>query len=263
MRAAGAVVAQALTAAACAAQPGVSTREVDQAAAKVIAANGAKPSFLGYHGYPASTCISVNAEVIHGIPGDRVLRTGDLVSVDVGAIISGWHGDAAVSFLVPQSPVPEGQTPLVAAGLFTPPVPGSARRGGSEGLIDRTKEALWAGIAKAVVGARLSDIGAAVEQSLADTSYGIVTDFVGHGIGTQMHMPPDVPNVGPAGKGPRLRAGMVLAIEPMIMQRHSGVTVLADDWTVVTDSGDLAAHWEHTVAITPTGPRILTLPPQE
>ncbi len=256
MRAAGAVVAQALTAAVATAVPGASTKDLDAAAAAVMADNGATASFLGYYGYPASTCVSVNEEVIHGIPGDRILQAGDLVSVDAGAIISGWHGDAAVSFLVPGA----GVTPATA-DLFTPPVGTESGQGESALLSDRTKMALWAGIEQAVVGAKLSNIGAAVEASLADTPYGIVTDYVGHGIGTQMHMPPNVPNVGPAGKGVTLRAGMVLAIEPMIMAQPSNVTVLADEWTVVTDSGVRAAHWEHSVAITEAGPWILTGPP--
>jgi methionyl aminopeptidase len=261
MRAAGAVVAVTLVASAQAATAGASTRSINDVAARVIADRDAQSSFLGYQGYPASICISVNDEIIHGIPGEHILQSGDLVSIDAGAIVSGWHGDAAVSFIVPESDVLLDVTNLL--GPFPPSQVTVTPVGSSSAsllLMNRTKAALWGGIAAAVVGARLSDIGAAVEESLVDSGHGIVTDFVGHGIGTQMHMPPNVSNVGPAGRGPILKEGMVLAIEPMVMMSPSEVTVLADNWTVVTDSGVQAAHWEHTVAITASGPRVLTLP---
>ncbi|MCB0915379.1 MAG: type I methionyl aminopeptidase [Actinobacteria bacterium] len=237
MRAAGLVVANALRAAAAATSPGATTADVDRAAARVIADAGAKPSFLGYHGYPAQVCVSVNDEVIHGIPGPRVLAVGDLVSIDCGAIVRGWHGDAAVT---------------VACGGRTDDA--SAR------LSEVTKEALWAGIAAARVGATVGDIGHAVASTVAAAGegYGIVDGFTGHGIGSAMHMDPDVPNVGRPGRGPRLVAGMAIAIEPMITLGGDDTDTLSDGWTVVTSTGARAAHWEHTVAITPAGPWVLT-----
>ncbi len=236
MRQAGLVVADALQAAAAAVAPGVTTDELDRIAADVIAAAGATPSFLGYFGYPATVCVSVNDEVVHGIPGPRVLREGDLVSIDCGAIVDGWHGDAAVT--VPVGEVADELSELSAV----------------------TRESLWAGIAAAAVGSRLSDIGAAVESTVrgAGGRYGILRDYVGHGIGSAMHLPPSVANYGPPGKGPRLRAGMALAIEPMVTLGSEEVSVLDDEWTVATDAGNHAAHWEHTVALTDQGPWVLT-----
>lgn len=236
MREAGLVVAHTLQRVAEAVMPGITTLELDEIAESSIRDAGAKPSFLGYHGYPASICVSVNDEVVHGIPGPRVIREGDLVSIDCGAIVDGWHGDAAVSIGVGEV------EPAVAA------------------LSKVTEAAMWAGLAMAKPGGRLGDIGAAVERRVRQDSpdYGIVVDYVGHGIGSAMHLPPNVPNVGPPGRGPELVVGMALAIEPMITLGTNEVDVLDDDWTVVTEDGSIAAHWEHTVAITENGPWVLT-----
>lgn len=236
MREAGLVVAQALSLVTDAVRPGVATIELDVIAETIIRDLGAEPSFLGYHGYPASICVSVNSEVVHGIPGPAILRDGDLVSIDCGAIVDGWHGDAAVS-------VPVGEVRAEVAALS-----------------ELTEQALWAGLAAARNGGKLGDIGAAVQARVrqAEPDYGIVVDYVGHGIGTAMHMPPNVPNVGRRGKGPDLVTGMALAIEPMITLGSADVDILADDWTVVTADGLCAAHWEHTVAITDAGPWVLT-----
>ncbi len=235
MRQAGLVVALALQAASAAVRPGVSTRELDAIARECIASNGATSSFLGYHGFPAVICTSVNDEVVHGIPGDRVLVAGDLISIDCGAIVDGWHGDAAVS--VPVGAVSDSVSALSAA----------------------TQASLWAGLRQARAGNRLSDIGHAVELSLTTAGdYGIVEDYTGHGIGTSMHMHPPIPNYGKPGKGPVLKVGMALAIEPMATLGSAEVAVLSDGWTVVAISGAPAAHWEHTVAITEAGPWVLT-----
>ncbi len=236
MREAGLVVDAALAATAAAVRPGVTTAELDRVAADVIRGAGAVPSFLGYYGYPATICVSVNEEVVHGIPGARVLQEGDLVSIDCGAIVSGWHGDAAVS-------VPVGDVASEVAALS-----------------EVTREALLAGIAAAEVGATLGDVGHAIwgRVAAAGRGYGIVDGYVGHGIGSQMHMPPDVPNTGRPGKGITLRAGMVIAIEPMVTLGGNDAVELADGWTVVTTTGATAAHWEHTVAITTDGPWVLT-----
>ncbi|MCH9719833.1 MAG: type I methionyl aminopeptidase [Actinomycetia bacterium] len=238
MRAAGLVVSDALQACTAAVRPGVTTAELDQVAADVIGAAGAEPSFLGYFGFPAVICVSVNDEVVHGIPGDRELVAGDLVSIDCGAIVSGWHGDAAVT--VPVGEVAEELTALSEA----------------------TRESLWEGICAAAVGGRLSNVGAAVEGSIreAGNEYGILRDYVGHGIGSQMHMAPSVANFGPPGKGPRLKSGMAIAIEPMVTLGSPEVSVLSDEWTVATDAGNPAAHWEHTIALTDRGPWVLTAP---
>ena len=233
MRAAGLVVSGALERVAGLVAPGVTTGELDAAAAEFIADAGARSNFKGYHGFPGVICTSVNDEVVHGIPGERVLREGDLLSIDCGAIVAGWHGDAAIT--VPVGDVAPELSALSAA----------------------TRHALWAGIARALVGGRLTDIGAACEESIGGR-YGIVTDYVGHGIGSSMHMDPSVAHVGPAGRGPHLRAGMALAIEPMVTAGSPEVTVLADDWTVVTIDGSPAAHWEHSVALTDSGPVVLT-----
>lgn len=236
MRAAGLVVADALDAVTAAVRPGVTGRELDAVAEEVIRSAGAVPSFLGYYGYPASICVSIDNAIVHGIPNDDPIPEGSLVSIDCGAILSGWHGDAAVTV-------------------------GVGRIGkGAQELSDVTRRGLWDGLAHARPGGRLSDIGAAVERIVrgAAHDYGIVRNYVGHGIGTEMHMAPDVPNVGPAGRGPRLEPGVVLAIEPMITLGSPSNTTLEDDWTVVTLDGSLAAHWEHTVAVTSTGPWVLT-----
>jgi len=243
MAAAGAVVAAALAAVRAAAVPGVSTLTLDEIAESVIRDAGAVPSFLGYHGYPASICSSVNDKVVHGIPTDaEVLAAGDLVSIDCGAILDDWHGDSAVTF---------GVGALIAA---------------DEALSAATRESMEAGIAAMIPGNRLTDVSHAIEMGTRDAekkygrSYGIVEGYGGHGIGRQMHMDPFLANEGPPGRGPYLAAGSVLAIEPMLTLGTVKTRVLEDDWTVVTTDGSRAAHWEHTVAATDDGPRILTLP---
>ena len=236
MRSAGLVVADALRAVVAAVAPGVTTGELDAVAAERIGAAGALPSFLGYGGFPASTCVSVDAEVIHGIPrGDRVLQEGSLVSIDCGAVLSGWHADAAVTV-----PVGEVAPPLLE-------------------LCRVTEEALWAGLRAVVAGARLDAVGVAVEGVVREHGYGLLADYTGHGIGTEMHQPPDVHNSG-GQRGGRLTlvAGHVLAVEPMVTLGDPEVVELADGWTVVTVDGAVGAHWEHTVAVTPTGPWVLT-----
>ena len=235
MREAGLVVAQTLDRLRQELVPGMTTADLDAIARESIASHGATSSFLGYHGFPAVICTSVNSAVVHGIPDGTVINAGDIVSIDCGAIIEGWHGDAAISIVLPEA------DPSVLA------------------LSEATKAAMWAGLAKARGGNRLSDIGHAVETSIKDAgNYGIVEDYVGHGIGSAMHMHPPVPNYGKPGRGPRLEAGMALAIEPMATLGAANVAVLDDDWTVVTTDGKAAAHWEHTVAITDEGPWVLT-----
>ena len=242
MRRAGLVVARALTAVGHEAQPGITTAELDAIAAQVIASAGAQPSFLDYGavdgqgGFTGVVCLSVNSEVIHGVPGDRVLADGDLLSIDCGAIVDGWHGDAARTVLVGQ-PAPDAQA-----------------------LSDVTQQALWQGLAAVRPGGHIGDVSAAVQGYVRsrDERYGIVAEYVGHGIGTEMHQSPDVANLGRAGRGPRIVAGMALAVEPMLTAGSAENTVLEDGWTVVTDDGSLAAHWEHTVAVTETGLWVLT-----
>ena len=236
MRPAGAITAQALQAGGGAVRPGITTGEIDRIIKEFIISKGAKPSFLGYGGFPGSACISVNDEVIHGIPGKRVIKEGDIVSIDVGAIYDGYQGDSAATF---------------AAGAV------SAE---AQGLMDATQESLLAAIAVMRVGARLGDIGHAVQSYVEARGYGVVREYVGHGIGREMHEEPEVPNYGHPGHGMRLVAGMVLAVEPMITQFSPAVRVLGDDWTVVTKDHGLAAHFEHTIAVTEKGPVILTLP---
>lgn len=233
MRRAGLVVAEALDAVRAAVRPGVTTGQLDAVAEDVIRGRGATPSFLGYHGFPASLCVSVNAEVVHGIPGDRVVGAGDIVSVDCGAIVEGWHGDAAFTTVVP--PVDPTDAALVAA----------------------TERAMWAGVAALQVGGRLGDVGAAVEDSVAGR-FGIVEGYVGHGIGTAMHQAPEVLNHRVRERGPRLRDGLCVAVEPMLVRGDPDTAVLDDDWTVVTTDSSRAAHWEHTVALGPDGPWVLT-----
>ena len=235
MRQAGLVVARTLALVAAEVRAGITTSELDEVAAESIRSEGALPSFLGYHGFPAHICVSVNDEVVHGIPGARVLSEGDLVSIDCGAIVEGWHGDAALS-------VPVG---AVTSELLE--------------LSRVTEQSLVAGIAAAVAGGHVGDIGHAVEQYVRSQGpYGIVEDYVGHGIGSAMHMSPSVPNYGRRGEGPLIREGMALAIEPMVTLGAADTKVLADDWTVVTADGRPAAHWEHSVAITADGPVVLT-----
>jgi methionyl aminopeptidase len=236
MRAAGLVVARTLQRVAEMTVPGVTTGEMDDCAAQSIRDEGATPSFLGYHGFPAHICVSVNEEVVHGIPGSRRIASGDVVSIDCGAIVDGWHGDAAITVLVGD----------VAEDLRE--------------LSRVTEQSLWAGLAAARPGNRLSDIGHAVESSIRANgeAYGIVEEYVGHGIGSSMHMDPAVPNYGKAGRGPRLVPGMALAVEPMVILGDSTVEVLDDEWTVVASDGSHACHWEHTVAVTDEGPWVLT-----
>lgn len=242
MRAAGLVVAAVLEQLRQAARPGLTTADLDQLAREELARAGASSSFLGYDGgfglppYPGVTCISVNDEVVHGIPGPRTLADGDLVSVDFGACLAGWHGDAAVTFEVGQG-IPERSQ-----------------------LSEATRQALWAGIAAMRPGGRIGDIGHAVQGRLRaePRRYGIVEEFTGHGIGQAMHMAPDVPNTGRWGRGAELSPGITLAIEPMVTLGSGRVAELEDEWTIVTRDGSLAAHWEHTVALTDHGLWVLT-----
>jgi methionyl aminopeptidase len=238
MRAAGLVVADALRAAADAARPGVSTADLDAVASDIIQAAGAVPSFRGYHGYPATICTSVNAEIVHGIPSpDQKLRDGDVLSLDCGAIVDGWHADAALTVGIG----------LLPAGLAQ--------------LIAACEQAMWCGLAAVQVGGRLTDISHAVEQSArAAGPYGLVEDYVGHGIGSHMHMDPPVPNQGRPGRGPLLQAGMALAIEPLLTMGSPESVLLDDGWTAATADGGIAAHFEHTVALTAGGPWVLTEP---
>lgn len=236
MRRAGLVVHAALAAVTEAARPGVTTAELDAVAADIIRSAGAEPSFLGYHGFPAVVCISVNEEVVHGIPGERVLAEGDLVSVDCGAIVDGWHGDSART---------------ISVGETTPQW---------RDLSAATERAMWRGIAAARLGGRVSDLSAAVEASIDAEGhpYGIVAEYVGHGIGSQMHQAPDVPNSGRAGRGPRIVEGLCLAVEPMVTLGAPDNRELADGWTVVTTDGSPASHWEHTMTVTRHGVWVLT-----
>jgi len=236
MREAGLVVARALEVVAAAARPGVTTAELDALAEREIRAAGATPSFLGYHGYPATICTSVNEEIVHGIPTPaRRLDEGDIISIDCGAIVGGWHGDAART---------------VGVGTI------SAEHAA---LLSACEAALWHGLAQARPGGRLGDISHAVETSIEQAGpYGLVEEYTGHGIGTAMHMDPPVPNYGRPGRGPRLRAGMALAIEPMVVLGSPETILLDDGWTVITADGSWAAHFEHTVAITAGGPWVLT-----
>jgi len=212
---------------------GVETRELDRIAEKNAADAGAKPAFKGYMGYPASLCISVNEEVVHGIPGKRSLRPGDLVSIDFGVLLDGYYGDGAVTCAVPPVAEEDGKLSTV------------------------TRESLLRAIEQVRPGRRVGDIGSAVEKTATASGYSVVRDFVGHGIGTRLHEEPQVPNYGPAGQGPRIEAGMVLAIEPMVVAGDAAVKVLGDGWTAVTRDGSKAAHWELVVAATDDGPRVL------
>jgi len=244
MRRAGRVVAEVLALVEEELRPGVTTGHLNRLAERHIRSAGAMPSFQGYLGggrygrgpeaFPASICISIDSEVVHGIPGDRVIREGQIVSIDVGAIVDGWHGDAARTFVVGQAR-PE-VTDLVTA----------------------TRLAMMAGIAASVPGNRVGDISAAVEDVGREHGYGIVRQFVGHGIGTEMHQDPQVPNYRTGSRGLELQPGICLAIEPMFTLGGPEVQVLADHWTVVTADGSLAAHFEHTIAVTDDGPEILT-----
>jgi len=220
-----------------AAQPGVTTAELDRLALARTRARGAEPAFLGYHGYPASLCISVNDEVVHGIPSPlRALADGDVVGLDFGVVLGGWYGDSARSVVV-------GRASAEATRL-----------------LEATRAGLRAAIAAARPGARVGDVGAAVQALVEARGYSVVREFVGHGIGRRLHEPPHVPNWGVAGTGPVLRPGTVLALEPMVNAGAPEVRVLDDGWTAVTEDGSLSAHFEHTVAVTENGPEILTLP---
>lgn len=235
MREAGLVVGRTLALLRDSVTPGMTTADLDAIAADSIRAAGAAPSFLGYHGFPATICASVNSEIVHGIPGARVLEPGDIVSLDCGAIVDGWHGDAAVTVAV-----------------------GSAQPRLLE-LLRVCEESMWRGLGEARIGARLSDISYAVESYVrSQGGYGIVEEYVGHGIGTQMHQEPPVPNYGRPGQGPRLVRGMALAIEPMVNLGRRDTRLLDDGWTVVTADGLPSAHFEHTVAVTDEGPWVLT-----
>ena len=238
MRKAGRVVALCLAEINAAIKPGMNTLELDLIAREVMEQEGAKPSFLGYHGYPAVICVSINEEVVHGIPDEkRFINDGDLVSVDCGAIIEGWHGDAAIT---------------IGVGNV---------KAEHQKLSNITKEALQIGINAALPGKHIGDIGFAIEKfvrSHQGLQIGILEDYVGHGIGTEMHMSPSVPNYGKAGSGPELQVGMAIAIEPMLVLGSNKVHVLEDEWTVVSSDGLFASHWENTIAITANGPEILT-----
>ena len=243
MREAGLIVAEALAACREAVAPGVTTRELDAVAAKVISDRGAKSNFLGYHGFPGVICASVNDEVVHGIPGDRRLENGDMISIDCGAIVDGWHGDSAITVLVGEGHPEE----LVALSRVT-------------------EESMWAGIAQVKKNNRLSDLSRAIEsyirrQPLPPTGkYGIIEDFGGHGIGSEMHMDPHLLNYVDRrrGRGPKLVPGFCIAIEPMVSLGTPRTHTLEDEWTVKTNDGTWASHWEHSIAVTEEGPLVLT-----
>jgi methionyl aminopeptidase len=236
MREACRISAQALQIGGKAVEPGVTTEEIDRLIRKFIESQGAIPSFLGYGGFPASACISINDTVIHGIPGKRVIQAGDIVSIDVGAYFNGFHGDNAATF---------------GAGDVSKE---------AKALMQVTEESLYEGIAAATAGNRIGDIGAAVQRYVEVRGYSVVRQFVGHGVGTNLHEDPSVPNFGTPGRGPRLMPGMTLAIEPMINAGVPDVVIQPDGWTTVTKDGKLSAHFEHTVAVTSDGPVILTKP---
>ncbi|WMJ80361.1 type I methionyl aminopeptidase [Clostridium sp. MB40-C1] len=235
MRQAGKVVAETLLEIEKIVKPGISTGELDRIAEEYIKSQNAVPSFKGYYGFPASICASVNNEVVHGIPGKRVLQEGDIISIDCGAILNGYHGDAARTFAVGE-------------------ISEEAKK-----LIEVTQKSFFQGIEKAIIGNRLTDISSAVQEYAEGQGYSVVRDYVGHGIGRDMHEDPEIPNFGRPGRGPKLTEGMVLAIEPMINIGQYNVKVEPNGWTVVTNDGTLSAHYENTVAIMKNGPEILTL----
>jgi methionyl aminopeptidase len=235
MREAGQVLVAAMWLCREMAKPGVSTLEIDQEVEALIRKAGARPAFKGYRGFPATICASINDEVVHGIPAaHRRLKEGDIVGLDLGAIVEGYHADAAITLPV---------------GEVTPDV---------QRLLDVTRESLERAIAESRSGNRLGDVSAAVQRHVEAAGFGVVRAFVGHGIGRELHEDPQIPNFGEPGTGPVLKPGMVLAIEPMVTMGHWGVRVLADRWTAVTEDGSLTAHFEHTVAITESGPDVLT-----
>jgi methionyl aminopeptidase len=236
MRAANALVADVLAELREMVRPGVTTAELDRFAEGRVRGAGAVPAFKGYHGFPATLCTSVNEEVIHGIPSARELVTGDIVSIDIGVLLDGFYGDAAIT--VALGPIDDRVAELLRV----------------------TEESLYRGIEQARVGARVSDIGHAVQRHVEAHGFSVVREFVGHGVGTALHEEPQVPNYGPAGRGPRLAEGMTLAIEPMVAMGRAAVKVLRDGWTAVTRDHSLAAHFEHTVAVTAGGPVIMTVP---
>jgi methionyl aminopeptidase len=234
MREAGRIVAFAVRKAFGALEQGITTRELDDITRRAIESEGAKPGFLGLYGFPATACISINEEIVHGIPGDRVVQAGDLVTLDCGVIVDGYNSDYAVTQV---------------AG------PSTALK---DDLVDTTRESLEKGIEAARPGNRVGDISNAVESHVLPKSYEMVREYVGHGIGKNLHEPPQVPNFGPAGQGLELRPGLVLAIEPMVNVGKWRTRMLDDGWTVVTEDGALSCHFEHTVAITEDGPKVLT-----
>ncbi|MDD5092991.1 MAG: type I methionyl aminopeptidase [Dehalococcoidia bacterium] len=234
MRQAGKIVAIVLEILSKEVKPGITTGELDGIAVKAIEEQGGRPSFKGYRGFPASICTSVNEQVVHGIPGGRILKEGDIIAIDVGAIYNGFQGDAAVT---------------VGVGKISPE---------ARSLIDATSGSLEAGIKEASAGARLSDISAAIQAYAESRGFAVVREYVGHGIGREMHEKPEVPNFGLPGKGPILRQGMTVALEPMINAGGWRTKVLDDHWTVVTEDGKLSAHFEHTIAITDGAPEVLT-----
>ncbi|SMB88925.1 methionine aminopeptidase, type I [Thermanaeromonas toyohensis ToBE] len=235
MRRAGRVVAEVLAILEQHIAPGVTTLELNRIAEEALSRRGAIPAFKGYRGFPASICVAINQEVVHGIPSLKKLAEGDIISIDIGAVIDGYYGDAAATF--PVGAIDEEKKRLLKV----------------------TREALWQGIKQAVVGNRLSDISHAIQSYVESNGFSVVRDYVGHGIGREMHEDPQVPNFGRPGRGPRLRPGMTLAIEPMVNAGTHEVLTLSDGWTVVTADGKPSAHFEHTVAITEDGPDILTL----
>jgi methionyl aminopeptidase len=235
MHKAGRIVSGTIEKVTAAVRPGVTTESLDRVAEEYIRTQGALPSFKGYRGFPASICTSVNDQVVHGIPGPRVLKPGDLLSLDFGAIWEGYHADSAVTVFV-------GEPPSDLA----------------EKLVRVTEEALEAGIGELIAGRRLSDIGHAVQQVVEGAGFSVVREYVGHGIGRSLHEDPPIPNYGPPGRGPDIGPGLVVAIEPMVNAGGWETRVLADEWTVVTADGSLSAHFEHTVAVTDDGPVVLT-----
>ena len=234
MRRAGRITAQARALAGSMVKPGVTTKEIDKAVRDFIKSRGAKPSFLGYGGFPGSACISVNDEVIHGIPGSRTLQEGDIVSIDVGAFIDGFHGDCAATF--PCGKVSDEALRLIAV----------------------TRQSFWEGIKFARPGYRVSDISHAVQQYVEANGFSVVREYVGHGVGAKLHEPPEIPNYGPAGHGARLQPGMTLAVEPMVNAGDKAIYVLKDGWTVKTKDGALSAHYENSILITEEEAEVLT-----
>ena len=235
MRRAGRIVAGTIAEVTAAVRPGITTEALDRVAEGYIRTQGALPSFKGYRGFPASICTSVNDQVVHGIPGERVLERGDLLSLDFGAIWQGYHADSAVTVFVGEPPSAE-----------------------AEKLVRVTEEALETGIAQLVPGKHLSDIGNAIQQMVEGAGFSVVREYVGHGIGRSLHEDPPVPNYGPPGRGPDIAPGLVVAIEPMVNAGGWETRLLADEWTVVTADSALSAHFEHTVAVTEDGPAVLT-----